>query len=404
MHRTENDAEGIRSPIRALPRVIVLEGDPPQMGLRHGRALKREIRFLTGQVDHFIFRRIGGLQGMVLRIVAHALAGLMARHSPDHLRREMMAIAEGSGVPYSSILLMNSLDDVLNVLRRLASRPIPGLACSSFAISGPRTWDGSLLHGRNLDYHFAGTPLSDDGQVAKLLQRQAVLFIYRPTGRAAFVSLGWPGFSGITTALTGEGISLGNLTSYLRGTTPRGVPSALLYRLVAEEARGIGDAAAILRGARRTIGNNLMVGSGIENSAALFEITKDVVAQVEPRDGMLVATNHFVTPMLARRQRPYLLAHSVARSRRLSSLSARDGATVEEAMGYLADTRCEGECASSLARVANEGNAVSVLFRPGKMEMWIGLSEEPPAAKGDFFPIDAAALLSGSPGTESLAA
>jgi hypothetical protein len=379
-----------------LPRVIVLDGSPTEIGFRHGQAMRDEIRFLTGQLDRFIFSRIGGVKGAGLRVVAHTLAGVMNRHSPEHLRREMGAVAEGSGVGYSRLLLMNALDDVLNILRRLSPQRTSPLACSSFALFGARSWDEDLIHGRNLDYHFRGTPLDDRGEVARLLQRHAVMFVFRPRDRAGFVSISWPGVVGVTTALTGNGISLGNLTSYLRGTTPRGVPSGLLYRQIAEEATGLADVARILRASPRTVGYNLMAGSGRENSAALFEITMDTVAEVSPRDGALAATNHFVTPFLAERQRPYLLAHSVTRWKRLRSLVEREGTTLEEAMGYLADVRCNGggECESPFARVANEGTAVSVLFRPVQMEMWVGMSEAPPASLGEFRPVDVTALLS----------
>jgi hypothetical protein len=389
-----------------LPRVIVLEGGPVEIGLRHGQALRGEIRFLTRQIDRFIFRRVGGIQGAGLRVVAHTLAGVMNRHSPEHLRREMSAISEGSGTGYSGILLINALDDVLNILRRLSPRRTSPLACSSFAIFGARSWDGDLIHGRNLDYHFRGTPLDDQGEVARLLQRHAVMFVYRPADRAGFLSLSWPGVCGATTALSENGISLGNLTSYLRGTTPNGVPSGLLYRMVAEEAAGLADVAGILRGSPRTVGNNLVVGSGRENSAALFEITMDAVAEVLPRDGALASTNHFLTPYLAERQRPFLLPHSVTRWKRLMSLAEREGTTLEEAMGYLADVQCNGDadCESPFARVANEGTAISVLFRPVQMEMWVGMNEQPPASRGEFRPIDAAALLLGLREEKRLAA
>lgn len=376
-------------------RVIVLAGDPTRMGLGHGQLLADEIRFLIGRVHHHVFRRVGPLRGAALRVVAHGLALAMNRQVPLPLRQEMKGIALGSAVRYSDILLLNTLDDVLNLLRRLAPRA-PTLGCSSFALFGSRCREGRLMHGRNLDYHFRNTPLDDGGAVPRLLLRQALLFVCRPEGRAAFVSVGWPGLVGTATAMNQEGLSLGNLTSYLRGTTPHGVPVTLLYRLVMEEASTLGEVGQLLRGARRTTGNNLIVGSGRENRAALFEITRDAVMEVPPRDGLLVSTNHFVSPALAQRQRPFLLPHSVTRWRRLLALCDRYGVDLEDALAILADAGCGDECQENpFARVANEGTAVSVLFRPTEMGLWMGMGSEPPASGGGFRRIDARALLAG---------
>ena len=353
-----------------------------------------EIRELIRQIHHHIFQRVGGVRGLGLRFVAHAFALAMNRHIPHHLQEEMRAIARGSGTSFSAILMINTLDDVLNVLRRLAPHN-PHLGCSSFALFGSRSRDGLLIHGRNLDYHFRGTLLDDRGEVSRLLHRHAVIFVCRPEGRAAFLSVGWPGQAGTTTAMNRHGISLGNLTSYVRGTSPDGLPTSLLYRIVMEESSNLAEVASLLNSSRRTIGNNLVVGSGQENRAALFEITRDRVEQVPPMDGLLVATNHFVSLALALRQRPFLLPHSVARWKRLKQLCDRRGISTEEALAFLGDVGRDGDVSGDnpFARVANEGTAVSVLFRPASMEMWVGTSEGPPASRGEFRLVQAAEML-----------
>lgn len=393
MAGTAGESNGTRG-----PRVVFLSGSPTEIGLNHGRQLSVEIRFLVGQMRQRIFRKLEGARGYALEIVAHAMALAMHRRIPIRLREEMRGVASGSGVPYRDILLLNALDDLLNILRRLSPQ-VSTLGCSSFALFGNRSQDGQLMHGRNLDYHFRGSPLDDRGEVARLLLSQAVLFVYRPMGRAAFLSVGWPGVTGVLTAINQEGISLGNLTSYVRGTTPNGVPTALLYRMLMEDASGLREASGILRDNPRTIGNNLLVGSGGENSAILFEITRDSVEEVAAADGMVLSTNHFVTPALAERQRPFLLPHSVVRRERLGELCDRRGVTPEEALAFLAD-QGHGEQAgfqNPFARVANTGTAISVLFRPTSMKLLMGMSGEPPASLGPFLPVDVAALLAHDP-------
>ncbi len=368
-----------------LPKTVVLEGDPREIGVAHGRLLRDDIRALLGEIGHRVFRRVDPVRGLGLWIVSHLLAAALNARVPASAREELRGISSGSGVPYPSLLLMNVLDDVLNILRRFAPRA-PSLGCSSFALFGRRTADGSVLHGRNLDYHFRGTPIDDGGAVARLLLSHAILFVYRPSGRAAFLSVGWPGTVGVSTAFSREGIALGSLTSYMWGTTPFGIPATMLYREIVEEATTLRDAGKMLRSARRTIGNNLLVSSGAENRAALFEITRDAVSEIPDDDGMLIATNHFVDPPLAEPQKPYLLRHSVARWERLRAMCDRDGVTVPEALAFLADTACAAEAQGigEFARIANDGTAVSVLFQPAERVLWLGTAPEPPASRGAF--------------------
>lgn len=374
-----------------LPRTIVLGGSPSQIGVAHGQLLGAEIRFLIRRVGWHVFQRIDPVRRPGLRIAARTLAFILGRYIPERIREEIRGISAGSGASYADLLLMNTLDDVLNILRRLAPR-MPSMACSSFVVFGAHTSDGDLLHGRNLDYHFRGTSLDDNGEVSRLLLRYATLFAYHPAGRTAFISIAWPGIVGVTTAMNQAGLCLGNLTSYLRGTTPNGVPATILYRTIAEQAASPRDVGQLLRAARRTIGNNLVASSGPENRAVLFEITKDSVEEVAPEDGMLVAANHFVSPLLAGRQRLYLPAHSVARRERLRSLCEQGDIGVDKALTILVDTG-DGGASHPFARIANEGTAVSVLFRPAAHELWLGTSREPPASQGKFRRVDTGRLL-----------
>jgi len=380
----------------AGPRVVLLEGDPAAMGVAHGRLLAAEIRLLAAEMERLLFRRVGMVLGMPLRAAALALALLMSRRIPDHIKEEMRGVARGSGLPFATILLINTLDDILNILRQVVPRS-PQTACSGFAIWGDHTIDGLLLHGRNLDYHFKGTPIDDGGAVARLLLSQTTVLAFRPEGREPFLSIGWPGVIGVTTGVNRRGISVSNLTSYLRGNFPDGVPTAILYRLVLEQATSLREASEILRAAPRTIGNNLLVGSGVENRASLFEITARRVEEVASEDGLLVSTNHFLSADLARLQRPYLLAHSPVRWRRLRALCSRTGVGVEEALAFLGDRVVEEEWANPLARVANDGTAVSVLMRPADLRLWLGGGKEPPASVGEFRLLDGAELLSSRP-------
>ena len=63
------------------------------------------------------------------------------------------------------------------------------------------------------------------------------------------------------TALNADGLSLACLTSTVSRETANGTPLLLLYRAIAQHAGTLDEVEWLLRGARRTIGNNLTVAS-----------------------------------------------------------------------------------------------------------------------------------------------
>ena len=88
-----------------------------------------------------------------------------------------------------------------------------------------------------------------------------MVFVVRPSRGQPFASVAWPGFVGLVTALNADGLSLACLTSTVPRETANGTPLLLLYRAIAQHAGTLDEVEWLLRGARRTIGNNLTVAS-----------------------------------------------------------------------------------------------------------------------------------------------
>ena len=87
---------------------------------------------------------------------------------------------------------------------------------SGFAVSGKATTDGTLYHGRVLDY------MTEIG-----LQDSAAAFVIAPEGRIPFVTVGYAGFTGSVSGMNARGISLGEMGGRGEGQWD-GVPMATL--------------------------------------------------------------------------------------------------------------------------------------------------------------------------------
>ena len=132
------------------------------------------------------------------------------------------------------------------------------------------------MHGRNLDY-MIGDGFVDPERASCLSssRRNLVTFVVRPTRGRAFASVAWPGFVGAVTTLNADGLSLACLTSTVPRETANGTPLLLLYRTIAQYASTLDEAEWLIRGTRRTIGNNVTMASGPANDARRFELSMD---------------------------------------------------------------------------------------------------------------------------------
>ncbi|MBI3319345.1 MAG: hypothetical protein HYZ89_01990 [Candidatus Omnitrophica bacterium] len=242
--------------------VVYLEGTPYELGRQHGALLRDSVRQAVGQI-------LGYFQGYVkLPIIGRRLANwwlvrpwkeAMPFIPTDYLE-ELRGLSDSSGVP-------------LKDLWRLHAIPDRTYACSNFAAWGPATAGGRLVHLRNLDWNMhAG------------IQRHAVVFVVHPTGKQAFVNVGWAGFVGVLTGINGDELSIGQVGAATMDVTPKGIPMAFLMRKVLEESSDGEAAVRIIREAPRTVGVNYVVADAKAARAVAIETTSKAAVVFEADD------------------------------------------------------------------------------------------------------------------------
>ena len=170
-------------------KVLHLKGTPYEMGRQQGVLLKDEIRELV----RYLFDVKGKemrLELGDLKLGPKPIIGLIAArerlHIPDRFFEEMRGLAEGSGLPTQDIVVANFIPEMFH--------------CSGFAISGSATKDGTLYHGRVLDYG-----------IDWRLQEFAVLVVAEPEGKHPFVNVSYAGFIGSVSGMNAEHVSIGEM-------------------------------------------------------------------------------------------------------------------------------------------------------------------------------------------------
>ncbi len=167
--------------------LVRLAGTPTEIGTAHGRLLAREIRRTVDSTLHLVGLVATLEQGKWFPAELEEAWRRCAPHIPaDHLA-ELQAIA-------------SACPDLTWDELRLSSIFPEYFHCSGFALFGRATADGTLYHGRVLDY------MTEIG-----LQQVAVAFVVKPQGGHGFLNAGYAGLQGAVSGMNEAGLSLGEM-------------------------------------------------------------------------------------------------------------------------------------------------------------------------------------------------
>ncbi|MCR4426992.1 MAG: C45 family autoproteolytic acyltransferase/hydrolase [Firmicutes bacterium] len=306
------------------------------------------------------------------------------RHTPPEYVEEMKGFvqaAEGRQArDLTPILLPNVFAEIGLVY-----------GCTSFAAFGPTTADGSLYHGRNLDF---------DGSHS--FGRYAIVAIYEPEGSYPFIALTYPANIGVMQGMNIHSICVS--MSYSKASpehiTTDGIGYQFLLRQVLERAATLDDAVEIIRHAPRTIGLDILVSDAKIPDARVIEVAADRYQVRTPGpEGAIWATNRYETPWMQEIQSPGWLA-SEARDARLRELFAKfhgaQGLDLESSASILRDRHEPGTRAydSFTIGINNPSSIATVLFAPAQLRMWAGVvGDHGSSADGVFHGFDLLAEL-----------
>jgi predicted choloylglycine hydrolase len=167
------------------------------------------------------------------------------------------------------------------------------VGCTSFAVWGNKTEDGSIILGRNFDF-YAGDAFAKDKIVA---------FI-NPKEGYPFMSVTWPGMIGVCSGMNAEGLTLTINAGKSKIPLVAKTPISIVTREILQYARTINEAIAIAKMKKVFVAESIMVGSANDNKAVLIEIAPDYFDVFEISNGnQLVCSNHFQSETLKENKR-----------------------------------------------------------------------------------------------------
>ena len=228
--------------------VLHLKGTPYEMGLQHCTLLKdhatKNLRTLLEEKGRDAVLTVGLLR-LKPRELIETIIKIQQPFTPPKYLEELRGLADGAGISVADARAGNYIPELFH--------------CSGFAVMNSATRDGTLYHGRVLDYAI------DWG-----LQEHAVIMVGEPTGGIPFVNITYAGFIGCVTGMNARHVSIGEMGGAGQGHW-EGVPMAFLLREVLERANDLDQALAILRDNRRTCQYFYVVADAKSNRAVGLE-------------------------------------------------------------------------------------------------------------------------------------
>ncbi len=340
-------------------RVALLYGSPDQIGKAHGELLSREAMRCIDSVL-YTFGTVETVRSG--RWFRQELADAYARlspHIPERHKVETEAMAISLGLEPRLVQQLNVFPELFH--------------CSGFAVFGEATKDGTLYHGRVLDY------MTTIG-----LQDAATTLIVAPDGQHPFANVGYAGFIGSVSGMNAVGISLGEMGGRGEGQWD-GVPMATLMRRALEECSTLEEVMALWSNSPRTCEYYYVFADGKTNQAVGVAATPERIEFVRPGE-----THELLGPGIKD-------AVVLSAGTRLETLRGR----VIDAHG-----RIDADVAQWLMSrpVAMESNLHNVLFVPAQATLYVAnATHDQPAAENPYVRLELPSLLDSIKRAQALA-
>ena len=334
-------------------RVLFLKGSPEAMGQQHGTLLRRQVRDVTDRMLYGVGVASSFAKGSWFFTDIEGAYKRLEPHMSERYFAEIDAIATAADISKYEMRLANFFPELFH--------------CSGFSIFGDATVNGTMYHGRILDY------LKGVG-----LEQNATVMVFQPDQGNAWVNIGYAGFVGSVSAMNEKHISIGEMGGRGEGNWD-GKPMAQLVRDAMEKASTLEEAVEIFRKAPRTCEYYYVISDGNTKKAVALECTPTKFVTVSPGE------SH---PQLDHPMKDTVL---ISAGSRYETLAQR----VKDNYGKL---DAEGARNLMLRPVAMTSNIHSVLFAPETLDFWVANADSKnPAAHTRYTHYNLAEMLKAPP-------
>jgi predicted choloylglycine hydrolase len=274
---------------------------------------------------------------------------------------------------YLRTLYLHGAHDIGHALTDLSL-----VGCTSFAVWGDQSADGSLLIGRNLDF-YAGDKFAED----------KVVYFMKPEKGHPYMSVSWPGMIGVVSGMNLEGLTVTINAGKSDVPWSAKTPISILAREILQYAKNIDEAIAIAKQREVFVSETIMIGSAIDKKAILIEVSPQHFGVYEvPNTPKLVCSNHFQSETYKddkNNQKHIVDSHSKYRYDRMEELLTENGKIdTKEAVAILRDTDGLNDLKIGYGNEKSLNQLLAhhaIVFKPEQRLVWISAN---PYQLGEF--------------------
>ncbi len=314
--------------------LVVFRGTPEEIGRAHGTMLRTAVRDNIERVLFGIGFGRAVLSGTWLPDELEDVWEIQQRWISRKTLAEIDAMADAAGLPRRLARLCNIYPEMFH--------------CSGMALRGEATADGRILHGRILDY------LTEGG-----LQLNAVIMVFVPEKRHAWVNIGYAGCVGSVTAMNETGLTMGEMGGGGEGYVD-GIPMMFLVREVVERFDNVRDAVDWIRLLPRTCEYFYVLSDSGRDMVALGSWARALAGEKGVED-LLVLNAGEAHPLLPTPLEDCVLLSAGKRYRTLVERVRADYGTITP--DVLWEIMGEGVAMKSCLHIA--------LFQPETLDFWV---------------------------------
>lgn len=263
---------------------------------------------------------------------------------------------------YDRMLNYHAAHDIGHALQSLAL-----VGCSSFSAWGTRSYDSTLIVGRNLDFSL-GDKFAED----------KIVYFCNPTEGHKFAIVTWAGFMGCVSGMNEKGLTVTINAAKSDVPTKATTPISILAREILQYASNINEAYAIAQKRKTFVCETIMIGSASDNQTALIEKSVSKTVLFKSDTNFITCTNHYQSDSFANdanNRDNIATSASLYRYKRLAELMQR--CTTLAPLSVADILRNQQGLNDANIGMGNEkamNQLIShhaVIFQPAKLKMWV---------------------------------
>ncbi len=205
---------------------------------------------------------------------------------PDYLKNEIYALARAYEKidkykhrfpTYARILYYHAIHDIGQYM--MEKYRIGG--CTAFSA---KTKNGRILHARNFDF-----------EAGEIFDKKKAVIYYKIKGKIPFVSVAWPGMSGVVSGMNAKKIAVSLNAAGTDDEVRIGTPTSILLRIVLENASTLKQAISIIKKGKVFVSDSFLITDANTKKAVLIEKSPNKTGIIKMSKFNIGATNHFRT-------------------------------------------------------------------------------------------------------------